>query len=106
MNERTAIAGGRGENPAGRAIVRTAALALLVSSATVALDAAQAQDGVTFLDTIAVVGTRTETSVQDNPASVSVVDTQQMERKAPESIAEMLRDVPGVQVVDASAPGM
>lgn len=58
------------------------------------------------LDTITVVGTRTKTSVQNNPAAVSVIDRNQIEQQAPESIAELLRDVPGVAVVDASAPGM
>lgn len=60
----------------------------------------------TWLDTITVTGTRTELSVMDNPASVSVVDQAQIERQAPASIADLVRDVPGVEVVDASAPGM
>ena len=112
MNDDIIIAGRRRHRLARRTINGSGAAALLVSCAAAALVAggatpAQAQDGgATFLDTIAVVGTRTETSVQDNPASVSVLDTQQLERKAPESIAEMLREVPGVQVMDASAPGM
>src|SRR5690625_3720496 len=58
------------------------------------------------LDTITVVGTRTETSIKDNPASVAVVDQEQIDRRAPESIAELIRDVPGIEVVDASVPGM
>lgn len=58
------------------------------------------------LDTITVVGTRTETSIMDNPASVSVIDQEQLERQAPESIAQMLRDVPNIEIIDASAPGM
>ena len=110
MNDRTILVSQKGRSPSSQTVLKAAAAALLISSAGVAIDAAHApahaQDGATFLDTIAVVGTRTETSVQDNPASVSVVDAAQMERRAPESIAEMLRDVPGVQVVDASAPGM
>lgn len=67
---------------------------------------ASAQDGTTLLDGITVIGTRTEVSVQDNPRSVSVVDQQQLERQAPESIAEALSDVPGVELVDAGVPGM
>lgn len=67
---------------------------------------AQAQDDVTWLDAITVIGTRTETSVQESPASVTVLDQEQVEKKATESIGEMLRDVPGVEVVDSSAPGM
>mgnify|MGYP002621547469 CR=1 FL=1 len=110
MNDRTILVSQKGRSPSSQTVLKAAAAALLISSAGAAIDAAHApahaQDGATFLDTIAVVGTRTETPVQDNPASVSVVDAAQMERRAPESIAEMLRDVPGVQVVDASAPGM
>lgn len=89
-----------------RAIVRIASGALMLSVAPLAIDVAQAQDGTTWLDTITILGTRTEVSVQDNPASVTVLDQQELKKKAPESIAEMLRDVPGVEVVDASAPGM
>lgn len=60
----------------------------------------------TWLGTVTVVGTRTAITVRDNPASVSVLERKQIERQAPESVAEMLRDVPGVEVVDASAAGM
>ncbi|MEQ4618886.1 MAG: TonB-dependent receptor [Corticimicrobacter sp.] len=67
---------------------------------------AQSTHDTTWLDTITVVGTRTETSIQNNPASVSVIDQEEIARRAPESIAEMLRDVPGVEVVDSSAAGM
>lgn len=91
-----------------RASFKIASGALLLSVAPLAMNAAQAQtqNGTTWLDTITVVGTRTQVSVQDNPASVTVIDQSQLERKPPESIAEMLRDVPGVEVVDSSAPGM
>ncbi len=110
MNGTTTLASQKVKDPSSQTIFRTAALALLFSSAPVAIGAvqaqAQAQDSVTWLDTIAVVGTRTATSVQDNPASVTVVSEEEIAKKAPESIAEMLRDVPGVQVVDSSAPGM
>lgn len=94
--------------PAGRVPPHRKKLApALLSLAPLFLTAgAQAQDGETWLDVLTVVGTRTAVSVQDNPASVTVLDRAQLERKTPESIAEMLRDVPGVQVVDSSAPGM
>lgn len=86
--------------------LRAAALALLALPGGAAVAQAQTQDGTTWLDTIVVIGTRTETSVLDNPASVTVVDREELERKPPQDIAEMLRDVPGVEVVDSSAPGM
>lgn len=60
----------------------------------------------TVLDTVTVAGTRTETTIQDNPVSVSVIDRHQIEEEAPESVAELLRDLPGVAIVDASVPGM
>ncbi len=86
-------------------LASSAALALLATGLITGQAAAQDQ-GVTWLDTIAVVGTRTETSVQDNPASVTVVDKEEIARKPADSVAELLRDVPGVEVVDSSAPGM
>ncbi|WEX08555.1 TonB-dependent receptor [Chelativorans sp. AA-79] len=93
-------------SPSSQTVKKTITIGLLLSSATCATGIAHAQDGATLLERITVVGTRTEVSVQDNPASVTVVDEEQLEREAPESIAEMLRDVPGVEVVDASAAGM
>lgn len=84
---------------------RRLALALLVSTA--AIDPAWAQDaGGTWLDTITVIGTRTEMTVKDNPRSVAVITSEEIERRAPESIAAMLRDVPGVEVADESIAGM
>lgn len=59
-----------------------------------------------MLDTMTVVGTRTETSVRDNPASVSVVEREQIEKRGADSVAELLRDVPGVSVVDTAVAGM
>ena len=58
------------------------------------------------LDELTVIGTRTEVTVQDNPRSVSVVDQQHLERQAPLSVGEAIRDVPGVELVDSSVPGM
>lgn len=78
-------------------------LALLVF-----LTPAQGQEsgGVTLLDTLTIIGTRTELSVQENPRSVSVVDQQQLQRQAPSSIGEALQDVPGIALVDDTVSGM
>ncbi|MGB3422926.1 MAG: TonB-dependent receptor [Castellaniella sp.] len=99
---------GRGEaSAAPRAGMRALALAFsLPLAAGVACAQETGAQHATWLDTITVTGTRTETSVMNNPASVSVVDQEQLERQAPRSIADLVRDVPGVEVVDASAPGM
>lgn len=60
----------------------------------------------TELDTVTVAGTRSEISLKDNPASVSILDRKQIEQKGADSVAELLRDIPGVQVADSSAAGM
>lgn len=67
---------------------------------------AVAQQAAVELKEVTVIGTRTEVSVLDNPRSVTVVDQQQIDRQAPLSIGELLRDVPGVELVDATVPGM
>lgn len=80
-------------------------LALVIAALSPML-VVQAQEKTTLLDTLTVVGTRTETSVRDNPASVSVVEREQIEKRGADSIAELLRDVPGVSVVDTAVAGM
>ena len=81
-------------------------LALVVAAALSPMMVVQAQEKATMLDTMTVVGTRTETSVRDNPASVSVVGREQIEKRGADSVAELLRDVPGVSVVDTAVAGM
>jgi len=99
--------GRRGLGTLALALAATApALVPLLASAQGAGSSQAGTNQPSWLDTITVVGTRTETSVRNNPASVSVIDQDQLERKAPASIAELVRDVPGVEVIDASAPGM
>lgn len=84
--------------------------ALLGASACMAAlmlsSGAAAQQGEVDLGEITVIGTRTEVSVLENPRSVSVVGQQQLSREAPKSIGDALRDVPGVELVDAGVPGM
>lgn len=58
------------------------------------------------LDTVTVAGTRTENSIRFNPASVSIKDQQSIKQITPTNIAELMRDVPGVELVDASVSGM
>lgn len=90
---------------------RRLSIALLLSAAPSGLFPALAQeignvDGGTWLDTVTVVGTRTELAIKDNPRSVAVIDEKEIERRPADSIAELLRDVPGVEVADESIAGM
>ena len=82
--------------------------AMLLSVSPVALHSALAQEkqGTTWLDTITVVGTRTELAVRDNPRSVAVIAREDIEKRSADSIADLLRDVPGVDVADESVAGM
>ncbi len=80
---------------------------LFLTCSLLALEPALADDGdTTWLDTITVVGTKTERSVQDNPRSVTVLTAKDIERGTTSDIAELLRDVPGVEVADNSVAGM
>lgn len=60
----------------------------------------------TELDTVTVAGSGNEISLKNNPASVSVLDRKQIEQQGADSVAELLRDLPGVTVADSSAAGM
>ncbi|NLD15172.1 MAG: TonB-dependent receptor [Gammaproteobacteria bacterium] len=81
-------------------------LAVVIATIFAPIMVAHAQEKTTLLDTMTVVGTRTETTVRDNPASVSVVEREQIEKRGADSVAELLRDVPGVSVVDTAVAGM
>ncbi|MDR0498956.1 MAG: TonB-dependent receptor [Holophagales bacterium] len=54
---------------------------------------------------IVVTATRTERELFDVPTSVSVVKAKQMERKPKGTIAQMLQDIPGIQVTDGGIGG-
>ena len=54
---------------------------------------------------IVVSATRTEQDLQIAPASISVVDQEDIQRKGYTSIADILQDVPGVEVYDQSLAG-
>ncbi len=69
------------------------------------ISTAQADEQI-LLETVTVIGTRTEKSQFDNPRSVSVLTQEDMRKGSLEGLAEMLRDVPGVQILDAAVPGM
>lgn len=61
---------------------------LLLSASVLAMQPASAQEQTTWLNTITVAGTRTELSVKDNPRSVSVITSKDIERRSPDSVAE------------------
>lgn len=61
----------------------------------------------TFLDTITVTATRTPTSVQEAPGSVSVLDSQRIERETSTDARDLVRYEPGIYVEgDATRLGL
>ncbi len=82
--------------------------ALLLSASFIGVGSAYAQETapMTWLDRITLVGTRTELAIKDNPRSVAVIDAKDIERRPTDSVAELLRDIPGVEVSDESVAGM
>lgn len=73
---------------------------LLTGSAGMAFAEKQTKTGE-----VVVTATRTEKDLMLAPASVSIVTEQEIERKGYTSIADILQDVPGVEVFDQSLAG-
>ncbi|WP_109317062.1 TonB-dependent receptor [Pseudovibrio ascidiaceicola] len=58
------------------------------------------------LGPIVVTASRSEQSLDEVTRSVAVVDSEQIERASTNSVAEVLRDVPGIKIIDSGVPGM
>ena len=81
-------------------------LLLVLSVLTMPLAAADDDQELADLGTITVTATRTEQSVFESARSVTVVSAEDLRKASAESLAEALRDVPGVTILDNSVPGM
>lgn len=55
--------------------------------------------------TVVVTATRTEKELGKVPASMAVVQKKELERKTASGVAEVLRDVPGVEISDSGQAG-
>lgn len=58
------------------------------------------------LEEIVVTASRNQQRVFDSPVSLSVISQAELERSTASTLAEMMRDVPGVQVTDSGQPGL
>ncbi|MEP5764221.1 MAG: TonB-dependent receptor [Halieaceae bacterium] len=79
-----------------------AALAALVSSP--AFTQPVAFEG-NPLEEIVITASRTQQRVFDSPVSLSVIDEEALAHSTAYALADLLRDVPGVQVTDSGQPG-
>ena len=81
------------------------AIPLFVAGAVAAPAAAFAQENTAPEDTIIVSASRSETNLWNSPVTVQVVDRKTLENSTSVSIADDLRDIPGVEVTDNSLAG-
>jgi vitamin B12 transporter len=77
-----------------------AALACCVTSGKL-----RSQDAITESEPVVVTGTRTDVPLDESPATTSVVTAEDFEQKQIERVADALREVPGLSVVQTGAPG-
>lgn len=60
---------------------------------------------VALLDEVVAIGTKTESTIRENPYSVTVIDQNTLQKQTSDNVAELLKDVPGIQLVDSSIAG-
>ena len=53
-----------------------------------------------------VTATRTERYFMESPVSVATVSAEDIKRSSADSVADALKDIPGIQIADAATPGM
>ena len=76
--------------------------ALSYSAITAASDTTPTGDA---LEELVVTASRNQQRVFDSPATLSVITQQELDRAIAPTLAEMLRDVAGVQITDSGQPG-
>lgn len=81
-------------------------LAVAVFSAPTIAAEKQTDSKSKTLDTQVVLGAGSKVSILENPASVSVISKEDIQKNPAIGIADQLRNLPGVQVYDDGTPGM
>ncbi|HYG87347.1 MAG TPA: TonB-dependent receptor [Azospirillum sp.] len=64
-----------------------------------------AQDAVTRLDPVSVTATRTEHSAAEAPASVTIIDAKEIEKKGATDLLEAVRSTPGINLLGQQVGG-
>lgn len=82
--------------------LRSAVLATVMATAVLGCGSAFAEELQEYtLDTMVVTATRTEAKTVDVPVNTSVVSAEKIEERHYQNVAEVLKDVPGAQVIDS-----
>ncbi|MCC9621060.1 TonB-dependent hemoglobin/transferrin/lactoferrin family receptor [Thalassospira sp. MA62] len=89
---------------AGLLLASVSLLALSVSAHAQNANSSQPQatvesaDGSITLDTISVIANKRDTTLVDTPASVSAVTEEEIQRRQPDNLGDILRGMPGVEI--------
>lgn len=84
--------------------LRSAVLATVMATAVLGCGSAFAEELQEYtLDTMVVTATRTEAKAVDVPVNTTVVSAEKIEERHYQNVAEVLKDVPGAQVIDRGA---
>jgi hemoglobin/transferrin/lactoferrin receptor protein len=70
----------------------------VIETQTAESQSAPAAETAVVLDTITVTANKLETKVIDVPASISVVDEEELERRQASDLSDILRGMPGVEI--------
>ncbi len=79
-------------------------LAVCMCSGVLWADETSTTTSVYELDTVVVTATKSEHVVMDVPSSVAVITSEQIEQAGAANMAELFRDIPGVEMLLNSAP--
>ncbi len=78
---------------------------VLIGTTVASAAAGTPPSGETQLPEVRVTTTRVDRPIQEVPHSVGLVTQEQLEQEGSPTIADALRDIPGVEVEDGSVPG-
>lgn len=79
---------------------------LLASSGLLAANSAVADNSSVDLPTMVVSATGYKQQALMAPASITVINSDDISRKPVSDLAEIFRDIPGIDIVDSGVPGM
>ena len=80
--------------------------AAAVSAALAALSSGRLREEALTTETVHVTASRVEQELLDVPMSVSVITQKDIERSNAQTVGDLLKDVPGVRVMNDGSQGM
>ncbi len=78
----------------------------IILSSNISTEAQVSEEPPLQLETLVITASRHETLLMESPVAISSIPRNQIERRPIASIAELVRDLPGVMVADNTIPGM